>query len=173
MIYFKGVFFVVMLDGQFLGCVGFKGWGDGQVEIKWFWMFEVVWGLGFVMCLMECCDVVVWDLGIKVLWLDINFVLFEVVWFYEKFGWVEIDRFNDDFYLDLFFEKCLEQSKMVLCKWQVCFESIFKGDWIILMLKFYFKVCEIKNNFVDIVYVNEIQVKNLNYSIVNYCYCIC
>ncbi|NQY61351.1 GNAT family N-acetyltransferase [Cognatishimia sp.] len=105
MIHPKGAFFVAMSDGQALGCVGLKGWGDGQAEIKRLWVSEAARGLGLATRLMERCDAAARDLGIKVLRLDTNSVLPEAARLYEKLGWVAIERFNDDPYPDLFFEK--------------------------------------------------------------------
>lgn len=44
-------------------------------------------------------------LGITTLRLDTNSTLFEAVGLYRAMGWAEIDRFNDDPYPDLFFER--------------------------------------------------------------------
>ena len=45
------------------------------------------------------------SLGIKCLRLDTNSVLSDAVAMYHKLGWTEIERFNEDPYPDLFFEK--------------------------------------------------------------------
>ena len=101
----KGAFFVAYRGPTPLGCVGLKGWGDGQGEIKRLWVSEAARGLGLATRLMERCDAAARDLGIKVLRLDTNSALPEAARLYEKLGWVEIERFNDDPYPDLFFEK--------------------------------------------------------------------
>ena len=101
----KGAFFVAMSDGVALGCVGLKGWGDEQAEIKRLWVSEAARGLGLATRLMDRCDAAARELGIKVLRLDTNSALPEAARLYEKLGWVEIERFNDDPYPDLFFEK--------------------------------------------------------------------
>ena len=104
----KGAFFVAYRGPTPLGCVGLKGWGDGQGEIKRLWVSEAARGLGLATRLMDRCDVAARDLGIKVLRLDTNSALPEAARLYEKLGWVEIERFNDDPYPDLFFEKWVE-----------------------------------------------------------------
>lgn len=101
----KGAFFVAQAGGRALGCVGLKGWGDGQAEIKRLWVSEAARGLGLATRLMERCDQAARELGIKVLRLDTNSALPEAARLYEKLGWVEIERFNDDPYPDMFFEK--------------------------------------------------------------------
>jgi hypothetical protein len=47
------------------------------------------------------------SLSIKVLRLDTNSALSEAGQLYRSTGWSEIERFNDDPYPDLFFEKHL------------------------------------------------------------------
>ena len=52
--------------------------------------------------------------GIKTLRLDTNSTLFEAVNFYKNMGWVEIDRFNDNPYPYLFFEKNCSANETVI-----------------------------------------------------------
>jgi GNAT superfamily N-acetyltransferase len=47
------------------------------------------------------------DLGITLLRLDTNSALPEAVALYQRSGWSEIERFNDDPYPDYFFEKAI------------------------------------------------------------------
>ena len=64
-------------------------------------------GLGLAQRLMTTAEDAAQALGIKTLRLDTNSTLCEAVGLYRKLGWTEIDRFNDDPYPDLFFEKHL------------------------------------------------------------------
>ena len=45
------------------------------------------------------------EMGVTTLMLDTNSALPEAAGLYQRLGWTEIDRFNDDPYPDLFFEK--------------------------------------------------------------------
>ena len=56
---------------------------------------------------MESVESAARDIAIKILRLDTNSALPEAGQLYRSSGWSEIDRFNDDPYPDLFFEKRL------------------------------------------------------------------
>jgi hypothetical protein len=56
---------------------------------------------------METAESAARELTIKVLRLDTNSALPEAGQLYRSSGWAKIERFNDDPYPDLFFEKCL------------------------------------------------------------------
>lgn len=103
----RGVFLLAMSDGLPLGCLGLKGWGDGNAEIKRLWVAPAARGLGIAKRLMTASEDAARDLGIAVLRLDTNSALPEAEKLYRSSGWAEIPRFNDDPYPDLFFEKRL------------------------------------------------------------------
>lgn len=71
------------------------------------WIAPSARGLGLARRLMTTAEDAARSIGIKTLRLDTNSTLFEAVGLYRKMGWTEIDRFNDDPYPDLFFEKQL------------------------------------------------------------------
>jgi GNAT superfamily N-acetyltransferase len=96
-----------MSDGLPVGCVGLKGSGSGTAEVKRLWVAPSARGLGLGRQLMEAAESAARELGIKVLRLDTNSALPEAGRLYRTSGWTEIDRFNDDPYPDLFFEKRL------------------------------------------------------------------
>ncbi len=102
-----GTFVVARLGEMPVGCVGVKGNGDTLAEIKRMWITPAARGLGLARRLMITAEEAARDLGIKTLRLDTNSTLFEAVGLYRNMGWIEIDRFNDDPYPDLFFEKRL------------------------------------------------------------------
>lgn len=102
-----GTFVVARLGDMPVGCVGVKGSGSAQAEIKRMWIAPAARGLGMAGRLMTTAEDAARALGIKTLRLDTNSALFEAVSLYRKMGWTEIDRFNDDPYPDLFFEKQL------------------------------------------------------------------
>jgi DNA-binding MarR family transcriptional regulator/GNAT superfamily N-acetyltransferase len=103
----RGVFLVAISDGLPLGCVGLKGSGSELAEIKRLWVAPSARGLGLGRRLMEAAEDAARMKSIKILRLDTNSALPEAGQLYRSTGWTEIDRFNDDPYPDLFFEKLL------------------------------------------------------------------
>lgn len=104
-----GTFVVARLGDMPLGCVGIKGNGGPFAEVKRMWIAPAARGLGLARRLMTTAEDGARALGIETLRLDTNSTLFEAVGLYQNMGWAEIDRFNDDPYPDLFFEKRLSQ----------------------------------------------------------------
>lgn len=102
-----GTFVVARLGDMPVGCVGVKGSGGTLAEIKRMWIAPAARGLGLAHRLMTTAEEAARNLGIQTLRLDTNSTLYEAVALYRKMNWVEIDRFNDDPYPNLFFEKCL------------------------------------------------------------------
>ncbi|MEP2891122.1 GNAT family N-acetyltransferase [Tateyamaria sp.] len=102
-----GTFVIARLGDMPLGCVGVKGNGGTVAEIKRMWIAPAARGLGLARRLMTTAEDRARALGIETLRLDTNSALFEAVGLYRDMGWVEIDRFHDDPYPDLFFEKRL------------------------------------------------------------------
>ena len=100
-----GAFYVVMSDGLPLGCCGLKGVGTEIAEIKRLWVSPAARGMGLAQRLLTECEQAARELGIKVLRLDTNSALPEAERLYRKTGWTQTERFNDDPYPDLFFEK--------------------------------------------------------------------
>src|ERR1700757_5268867 len=105
MMFPRGAFFVAMSDGLPIGCVGLKGTGGELAEIKRLWVASSARGLGLGRRLMDAAETAARELAIKVLRLDTNSALSEARQLYLSSGWREIERFNDDPYPDLFFEK--------------------------------------------------------------------
>jgi DNA-binding MarR family transcriptional regulator/GNAT superfamily N-acetyltransferase len=103
----RGAFLVAMSDGLPLGCVGLKGGGSELAEIKRLWVAPSARGLGVGRRLMEAAENAARNLSVSILRLDTNSALAEALQLYRRTGWTEIDRFNDDPYPDLFFEKQL------------------------------------------------------------------
>ncbi|NPV24721.1 bifunctional helix-turn-helix transcriptional regulator/GNAT family N-acetyltransferase [Bradyrhizobium aeschynomenes] len=103
----RGAFFVALSDGLPLGCVGLKGTGRDEAEIKRLWAAPAARGLGLGRRLMDAAENAARRLSITRLRLDTNSALAEAQQLYRKTGWTEIERFNDDPYPDLFFEKRL------------------------------------------------------------------
>lgn len=101
----NGTFVVARLNETPIGCVGVKGNGDCLAEIKRMWIAPAARGLGLARRLMTNAEIAAKKLGISTLRLDTNSTLIEAVGLYRSMGWTEIERFNDDPYPDLFFEK--------------------------------------------------------------------
>jgi GNAT superfamily N-acetyltransferase len=94
-----------MSDGLPLACCGLKGDGSEVAEIKRLWVSPAARGMGLARRLLTACEDTARSLGITTLRLDTNSALPEAAALYEKTGWTQIDRFNDDPYPDMFFEK--------------------------------------------------------------------
>ncbi|MGY9045616.1 hypothetical protein P775_02110 [Puniceibacterium antarcticum] len=106
----RGTFLIALSDGLPVGCVGLKGTTKGYGEVKRLWVSQEARGLGLSRRLMTELERIAQDVGIELLRLDSNSALGEAVALYRKTGWTEIERFNDDPYPDLFFEKRLARS---------------------------------------------------------------
>jgi len=103
----RGTFVVAMSDTLPIGCVGLKGTDHGYAEIKRLWVAPAARGLRLGRRLMDTAENAARELGIGLLRLDTNSALAEAGQLYRRSGWREIQRFNDDPYPDLFFEKHL------------------------------------------------------------------
>ena len=103
----RGAFFLAGAIGLPLGCVGLKGHGGREAEIKRLWVSPSARGLGLARRLMQAAEQAARELGVEILRLDTNSALPEAAALYRKTGWREIPRFNDDPYPDMFFEKRL------------------------------------------------------------------
>lgn len=103
----RGAFLVAMSDGLPVGCVGLKGNGGEAAEIKRLWVCPGARGLGLARRLMAAAEAAARELAIRTLRLDTNRALPEASRLYHATGWTEIERFNDDPYAELFFEKRL------------------------------------------------------------------
>lgn len=104
----RGAFLLAWSDGLPVGCVGLKGDGGHLAEVKRLWVAPAVRGQGLARRLMAAVEDAANQLSIRVLRLDTNSALPEAIELYRKTGWVEIPRFNDDPYPDVFFEKRLQ-----------------------------------------------------------------
>lgn len=106
----RGTFLVAWSDGLPAGCVGLKGDGGELAEVKRLWVAPAARGQGLARRLMAAVEEAARQLSVRVLRLDTNSALPEAIELYRKTGWVEIPRFNDDPYPDVFFEKRLAAS---------------------------------------------------------------
>lgn len=104
----RGAFLLAWSDGLPVGCVGLKGAGTQPAEVKRLWVSPAARGLGLARRLMAAVEDAARELSIPLLRLDTNSALPEAIELYRKTGWVEIPRFNDDPYPDVFFEKRMD-----------------------------------------------------------------
>lgn len=103
----RGAFFVALSDGLPMGCVALKGEGEARAEIKRLWVDRSARGLGLARRLMAAAEDTARALHIDTLRLDTSRALPEAERFYRTAGWTEIERYNDNPYAELFFEKRL------------------------------------------------------------------
>lgn len=106
----KGAFLVAIQDGLPIGCVGLSGDGGEVAEIKRLWVAPCARGLGCGRRLMAAVEDEARALGVRTLRLDTNRALPEAAELYRRSGWREIERFNDDPYAHVFFEKTLGEA---------------------------------------------------------------
>ncbi len=102
----RGAFFIALSDGLPVGCCGLKGHGHWG-EVKRLWVAPSTRGMKLATRFMDRIETAACALGHDTLRLDTNSQLPEAVALYHRLGWTEIDRFNDDPYPDVFFEKRL------------------------------------------------------------------
>ena len=102
-----GAFLLAMDGPRAVGCAGLKGAQDGLAEVKRVWIAPEARGRGLATRLMAGIEAQARALGLNRLVLDTNAALPEAAALYRKLGWTEIERFNDDPYAELFFEKRL------------------------------------------------------------------
>lgn len=69
--------------------------------------FPAARGLGLSRTLMAEAEARAKALGITLMRLDTNSALPEAIALYQRSGWREIERFNEDPYPDYFFEKAI------------------------------------------------------------------
>ncbi|MAS43216.1 MAG: PadR family transcriptional regulator [Rhodobacteraceae bacterium] len=116
----RGAFLLAEFDGAAIGCAGLAGpetapsaGGEGERkagrtgEVKRVWIAPQARGLGLSRRLMSATEDVARGLGMTRLRLDTNGALTEAAALYRRMGWREIERYNDNPYAELFFDKPL------------------------------------------------------------------
>jgi DNA-binding MarR family transcriptional regulator/predicted N-acetyltransferase YhbS len=102
-----GAFVVATSDGEPVACGGVQTIGDGVGEIKRMWVHPDWRGAGLGSRLLRHLEGVCRELGHAVVRLDTNGTLTEAVAMYERAGYREIERYNDNPYAERFFAKRL------------------------------------------------------------------
>lgn len=99
------VFTVATSDGVAVACGGVQQIGDGVDEIKRMWVDPAWRGAGLGARLLRHLEALVVARGHDVVRLDTNGVLGDAIAMYERAGYRRIERYNDNPYAELFFEK--------------------------------------------------------------------
>jgi DNA-binding MarR family transcriptional regulator/predicted GNAT family N-acyltransferase len=103
----SGLFVIARLDGDAVGCGGFKRVDNATGEIKRVWTAPSARGIGVARRILRTLEAVAREKGLKTLRLDTNRVLTEAHALYRSEGYREIARFNDNPYAHHWFEKRL------------------------------------------------------------------
>ena len=103
----SGLFVIARLDGDAVGCGGFKRVDKATGEIKRVWTTPSARGLGVARRMLRALEVAAREAGVKTLRLDTNRALTEAHALYRSEGYREIARFNDNPYAHHWFEKRL------------------------------------------------------------------
>ena len=102
-----GVFVVAVSDGEPVACGGLQTIARGVGELKRMWVHDDWRGAGLGTRLLRHLDDQSRALGHTVVRLDTNKALTEAIAMYERAGYQQIDRYNDNPWATHFFEKPL------------------------------------------------------------------
>lgn len=103
----SGLFVVARLDGDAVGCGGFKRVDKATGEIKRVWTAPSTRGMGVARRVLRALEAAAREAGLKTLRLDTNRALTEAHALYRREGYREVSRFSDNPYADHWFEKTL------------------------------------------------------------------
>ena len=103
----SGLFVIARLDGDAVGCGGFKRVDKATGEIKRVWTAPSARGMGVARRMLRALEAAAREAGEKTLRLDTNRALTEAHALYRSEGYREIARFNDNSYAHHWFEKRL------------------------------------------------------------------
>jgi len=102
-----GVFVVAVSDGEPVACGGVQTIAPAVGELKRMWVHDGWRGAGLGARLLRHLEDQAGALGHGVVRLDTNKTLAEAIAMYERAGYREIDRYNDNLWATHFFEKQL------------------------------------------------------------------
>lgn len=103
----SGLFVIARLDGDAVGCGGFRRLDKATAELKRVWTAPCARGIGVARRIVRTLEAAAREAGVKTLRLDTNRALTEAHALYRREGYREIARFNDNPYADHWFEKRL------------------------------------------------------------------
>lgn len=101
-----GAFLVARIENQPVGCGG-VAFRDGFAEIKRMWVSDAVRGQGLGYRLLLALEAAAAQGGFSAVRLDSNNTLAEAHTLYRRCGYIEIERYNDNPYAQVWFEKTL------------------------------------------------------------------
>jgi len=101
-----GDFLIARKSGEPIGCGG-VAFRDGFAEIKRMWVSEDARGAGVGHEILLGLEKIARDAGFSCIRLDSNRSLTEAHKLYRRSGYAEIDRYNDNPYAEIWFEKTL------------------------------------------------------------------
>jgi ribosomal protein S18 acetylase RimI-like enzyme len=102
-----GLFVIARLDGDAIGCGGFKRLDKARGEIKRVWTAPSARGLGVARRMLRTLEAAAREKGLKTLRLDTNRALTEARALYRSEGYTEVARFNDNHYAHHWLKKQL------------------------------------------------------------------
>ncbi|WP_294120109.1 GNAT family N-acetyltransferase [Sphingomonas sp.] len=102
-----GTFIVVRLDGEPVGCGGFKSISPEAAYIKRMWISRTVRGLGLGRRLLHELEHRAREVGYRIVRLETQESLTEAQQLYRSSGYTEVPPFNDEPYAHHWFEKKL------------------------------------------------------------------
>jgi GNAT superfamily N-acetyltransferase len=103
----RGRFFLAMSGDGVLACGGLVWIDDSVAEIKRMWVDPAARGRGLATRLLGFLEQTAASSGRRRVILDTNPVLLEAIAMYRKAGYRDIERYNDNPYAGLWFEKVL------------------------------------------------------------------
>lgn len=98
---------IARIDGQPVGCGALTRLGEDVVEIKRMWTAPDARGQGVARRILVRLEEIATSIGASIARLDTNSTLSEAQAFYRSAGYSEIERYNDNPYAHLWFEKRL------------------------------------------------------------------
>lgn len=101
-------FLILRERGRPVGCGAVRLLDEHTGEIKQMWIAPELRGMGLSSRLLRVLEREARELGLTKMRLDTHHSLVEAEALYRKAGYAEIDRYNDNPYADLFFEKTLK-----------------------------------------------------------------
>lgn len=106
----RGIFLVMRMNGNPVGCGGLKPMTDDAAYLKRMWIAPGARGLGFARRLLSTLEQSARTIGYSVVRLETNKALIEAQQLYRSSGYREVPAFNDEIYAHHWFEKQLDQS---------------------------------------------------------------
>ncbi len=103
----SGLFLIARLDGEAVGCGGFKCIDKTTGEIKRVWTAPPARGLGVARRVLRMLEAAAREKGLNTLRLDTNRALTEAHALYRSEGYREIASFSDNPYAHHWFAKCI------------------------------------------------------------------